>query len=59
MKLSGAAHKLLVRLALLNRTEGEPSSRENPAETRKQRVLLLRKQLVRALGLKGHDTTNH
>ena len=53
MKLNDDARKLLVRLALLNRTEGEPGSRENPLATRKQRVLSLRKRLVRALGLKA------
>ncbi len=52
MKLSDHARTLLVRLALLNRTEGQPDSRENPIETRKQRVLSLRKQLVRVLGSK-------
>jgi hypothetical protein len=52
MKLSDRTRKLLVRLALLNRTEGQPDSRENPLKTRKARVLRLRKELVRALGSK-------
>jgi hypothetical protein len=52
LRLSTRAHKLLVRLALLNRTEGQPDSPENPVETRKSRVLSLRKELVRVLGSK-------
>ena len=52
MKLSDRARKLLIRLALLNRTEGQPDSRENPLGTREQRVLSLRKRLVGALASK-------
>lgn len=59
MKLSARARNLLVRLALLNRTEGQPDSRENPLETRKERVLSLRKQLVRALGESNETMIHH
>jgi hypothetical protein len=44
------ATDLLRRLALLNSTHGHPDSSENPLETRKERVIELRKKLVAALG---------
>lgn len=50
MKLSIPARNLLVRLALLNRTQLNPDSHQNPIETRNARVLTLRKKLVQALG---------
>jgi len=59
VKLSNRARKLLIRLAMLNRTEGQPDSRENPLETRKERVLSLRKQFVRALGEKKETMIHH
>jgi hypothetical protein len=38
---------------LLNGTHGHPDSSENPLETRKERVIELRKKLVAALGKKS------
>ena len=49
MKLTAEANKLLRSLALLNRTDGDADSPENPAETRKSRLMELRKRLVEAL----------
>ena len=49
MKLTIEATKLLRSLALLNRTEGHADSPENPLQTRKVRLLELRKRLVQAL----------
>jgi hypothetical protein len=49
VKLTTEAIELLRSLMLLYRTEGHPDSAENPLETRKARVLELRKRLVQAL----------
>lgn len=51
MKLTTSAVQLLRELTMLSRTERDPDSRENPLETRKERLLELRKRLVQALRL--------
>jgi hypothetical protein len=49
VKLTAEATKLLRSLVLLNRAEMDPDTPENPSQTRKVRLLELRKRLVRAL----------
>lgn len=51
MKLTTNAVQLLRELTMLSRTERDPDSQESPFETRKARLLELRKQLVQALHL--------
>jgi len=43
-------------LVLLSRTENAPDSSENPANTRGDRVMALRKKLVEALRKKSDHT---
>jgi hypothetical protein len=50
MPLNQEAAKLLKTLVRLIRTEGDPDTDHNPTESRKERVLELRKKLVEALG---------
>ena len=49
MKITSEASKLLRSLVLLNRTDGDADSPENPMQTRKSRLMELRKRLVEAL----------
>jgi hypothetical protein len=51
LELTTKAAELLRKLTLLSRTERDPDSREDPFETRKARLLELRKRLVHALRL--------
>lgn len=56
MKITTDAANLLRKLVMLNRTENAPDSSENPAATRRDRVMALRKKLVEALNRESGHT---
>jgi hypothetical protein len=56
MKMTTDAANLLRKLVLLSRTENAPDSSENPANTRVDRVMALRKKLVKALSKESDHT---
>ena len=56
MNLTTHAANLLRKLVLLSRTENAPDSSDNPANTRGDRVMALRKKLVEALEKESDHT---
>jgi hypothetical protein len=56
MNITTNAANLLRKLVLLSRTENAPDSSENPANTRGDRVITLRKKLVEALRKESDHT---
>jgi hypothetical protein len=56
MNITTNAANLLRKLVLLSRTENAPDTSENPANTRGDRVMALRKKLVEALRKKSDHT---
>jgi hypothetical protein len=56
MNITTHASNLLRKLVLLSRTENAPDSSENPANTRGDRVITLRKKLVEALRKESDHT---
>jgi hypothetical protein len=56
MSITTSAANLLRKLVLLSRTENALDSCENPANTRGDRVMALRKKLVEALRKESDHT---
>jgi hypothetical protein len=56
MNITTHASNLLRKLVLLSRTENAHDSSENPANTRGDRVITLRKKLVEALRKESDHT---